>query len=146
MVECGAERMAKGQHDRQRGQRFADDNDYEGRDDGPRLTDKDGRIEQHAHGNEKEHGERIAQGQRLLGSALAQLGFTQDHASEEGAEREGDTEELGGAERESERDDQDAQPEELARSGVGDVVQHPRYEALSEHQHDGHEGCDLAAR
>ena len=52
--------------------------------------------------------------------------FAQDHAGEERAEREGDAEQLGRAEGDAERDRQHREPEQFARAGVGDVVQHPR--------------------
>ena len=53
---------------------------------------------------------------RWLSSRLAQ-----DHAGEEGAERERHAEQLGRAEGDAERDGQHRQAEQLARAGMGDL-------------------------
>ena len=57
------------------------------------------------------------------------------HAGEEGAQRERDVEQLGGAERHAERDGVDGEPEQLARAGMGGVVHQPRDDAAADHQH-----------
>ena len=49
-------------------------------------------IEQHADRDEEQHRKGVAQRQRLVGGALAELGFAQDHAGEERAQRERDVE------------------------------------------------------
>ena len=69
--------------------------------------------------------------------------LAQDHAGEEGAEREGDAEELRRAEGDAERDREHRQAEQLARAGVGDVVQEPRDHAAADDQHEGDERGDL---
>ena len=79
-----------------------------------------------------------------LRRALAQLGFAQDHAGEEGAERERHVEQHRRAEGDAERDRQHRQAEQLARAGMRDVVQDPRDHAPADDQHDGDEGRDLA--
>ena len=67
----------------------------------------------------------------------------EDHAGEEGAERERHAEELGRAEGDAERDREHGEPEQLARSGVGDRVQDPRDDTPPDEQHEGDEGSDL---
>ena len=54
------------------------------------------------------------------------VGFAEDHAGEEGAERKRHAEQLGRAEGDAERDGEHREPEQLARAGMRDVVQHPR--------------------
>ena len=103
-----------------------------------------GGVDQHADRNEEQHGEGVAQGQRFLRRALAELGFAQDHAGEEGAERERHVEQDARAESDAERDGQHAKPEQLARPRVHDSVQDPGDHALADHQHHGDEGCNLA--
>ena len=113
---------------------------------GQRLAQHDHRVEQHADRDEEQHREGIAQRQRLLRRALAQLRFAQDHAGEEGAERERDVEQRRRAEGDAERDRQHGQAEQLARAGMRDVVQDPRDHPPADHQHDRDEGRDLADR
>ena len=72
--------------------------------------------------------------------------FAQHHAGEERAQRERDVEQLGGAVGDAERDRQHGEAEQLARAGMGDVVQHPRDDAAADHQHQRDEGGDLAER
>ena len=103
------------------------------------------RVEQHADGDEEEHGESVAQRQALIRGLLAERAFAQDHAGEEGAKGEGDAEKLGGAEGDTERDGKDAEAEEFARAGVCDVVQDPRDEAAADEQHDGEESETLSS-
>ena len=82
-------------------------------------------------------------GKRLGGGLLAELRLAQDHAGEEGAQREGHAEQLGGPESRAERDDQHRQAEQLAAAGMRHVMQNPRDDPLADDQHDGDEGRDL---
>ena len=85
-------------------------------------------------------------GSDLGRGALAESRLAQDHAGEEGAERERDAEQLGGAEGDAERDRQHGEAEQLARAGMRDVVQEPRDHRAADHEHDDDEGRDLAER
>ena len=73
----------------------------------------DGRVEQHADGDEEQHGEGITQRQRLLRGPVAQVGLAQDDPREEGPECERHVEQLRGQERDAERDGQHAEGEQL---------------------------------
>ena len=103
-------------------------------------------FEQHADGDEEQHGEGVAQRHRLLGGALAEVAFAHHHAGEEGAERERDAEHLGRAEGDAERDGVDGEAEQLARAGAGGVVHQPRDHAAADDQHDRHEHRHLGQR
>ena len=142
--ERGRMRMPERPHDRVGGDRLAEHDDEHRRENGDRLAHDDHRIDQHADRDEEQHREGVAQRQRLVGGALAQLGFAHDHAGEEGAERERDVEQHRSPERAAERDREHRQPEQFARAGMGDVVQEPRDHALADDQHDRDEGRDLA--
>jgi hypothetical protein len=142
--ECGRMRVPERAHDRVGGDRLAEHDDQHRREHGHRLAHDDHRIDQHAHRDEEQHREGVTQRQRLVGGALAQLGFAHDHAGEERAERERDVEQQRRPKRAAERNREHRQPEQLARSGMGDIVQDPRDDALADDQHDGHEGHDLA--
>ena len=80
--------MTEQPHDQERSQRFSDDDDQHRRQHGDRLPQHDRAVDQHADGHEEQHREGVAQRQRLGCRTLAQLGFAQDHAREESAERE----------------------------------------------------------
>ena len=107
------------------------------------MVEQDGRVEQHADGDEEQHGKGIAQRQRFRRRLLAERGLAEDHPGEEGAEREGDSEEGGRTVGHTQCDHQDAQAEEFARAGVDDVVQEPGNHPAAHHQHRHDEGCDL---
>lgn len=68
-------------------------------------------IEEHADRDEEQHGERVAQRQRLLRGAVRELGLTHHHAGEERAERERHAEQLGRTESNADRRGDDAQRE-----------------------------------
>ncbi len=71
------------------------------------------RIEQHADRDEEQHGEGIAQGQRLGGRLLAEARFAEQHAGEEGAEGERGAEQFGGDVGHAERNREHRKPEQL---------------------------------
>ena len=73
-----------------------------------RLAQQDGRVEQHADRDEEQHGEGVAQRQAVGRGLVAEVALAQDHAGEEGAEREGDPEQLGRAVGDAERGGQHA--------------------------------------
>ncbi len=83
----------------------------------------------------------VSSAARWLSSRLAQ-----DHAGEEGAERERHVEQRAGAEGDAERDREHGQAEQLARARVRHAVQHPGNDPLADHQHDRDEGRHLAER
>ena len=118
IVSAVAMRIAEGAHDGEGRQRLADHDDEHRRQHRQRLAHEDRRVEQHADRDEEQHREGVAQRQRLVGGALAELRFAQDHAGEEGAERERHAEQLGRAEGDAERDRQHRQAEQLARAGM----------------------------
>ena len=103
-------------------------------------------IEQHADRDEEEHREGVAQRQRFLRRPMAELRFGEHHAGEEGAERERDVEELRRAVGDAEPDGEHAEPEQLARAGMGDVVQDPRDHPPADDQHQDDEERDLGER
>ena len=78
---------------------------------------------------------------RWLSFALAQ-----HHAGEEGAQREGDVEQLRRAEGDAERDRIDREAEQLARAGMRGVVHDPGDHPAPDHQHHRDEGRDLGQR
>jgi hypothetical protein len=103
-------------------------------------------VGQHADGDEEQHREGVAQRQRLLRRALAQLGLAEDHAGEERPKCEGDIEQRSRAEGDTERNREHGEAEQLARAGMGHVMQYPRDHAFADDQHDGDEGRDLGRR
>ncbi len=129
-----------------RHQRFADQNEQQHGGDHPRLAHQDRRIEQHAHRHEEQHRKGVLQRQRVGGRLVAQLRLAQHHAGEEGAEREGDTEELGRAIGDAERDRQDAERKHLARSCPRHLTQHPGHHARTDQQRDRDERRHLGQR
>ncbi len=140
------DRVAEGADDEEGRDRFADGDDEEGGEDRPGIGQQDARIEQHPHRHEEQHGEGVAQGQGLLGRAMAELGLAENHAGEEGAEREGDAEELRGAEGDAERDREHGKTEKLARPAMGDVMEDPGDHATTDHEHQRDESPDLGER
>ena len=96
--------MPEQPHDGERGDRLAEDDDGHRRQHGQRIAHEDHRIEQHADRDEEQHGEGVAQRQRLGGGLLAERRLAQDHAGEKGAERERHVEQLRRAEGDAERD------------------------------------------
>ena len=110
------------------------------------MLDEYGRVQQHADRDEEQHGEGVAQRDGLLGGALAEVAFAQHHAGEEGAEGEGDTEQMGGAIGHPEGDGVDGEAEQFARAGMRGEVHQPRNDAPADDQHDRHEDRDLGQR
>ena len=62
-----------------------------------------GLTEAQAQKNKEQYGEGVAQWQRIVGRAMAELGFIEHHTGEKGAEGEGDVKQLNGAEGDAER-------------------------------------------
>ena len=75
---------------------------------------------------------------RWLRSDLAQ-----DHAGEEGAQRERYAEQLGRAVGDAQGHGEDGQGEQLARAGARDLPQDPGHDPLADHQHEDQEQGDL---
>ena len=138
-----ADRMAERDDDQECRNRLADDDDEEGREDRPGVVEQAGRVEQHADRDEEQHREGVAQRQRFLGRAVAELGFAHDHAGEEGAERQRHAEEMRSSEGDAERDRKHREAEQLARAGMRDVVQDPRDDPPADDQHQRDEGGHL---
>ena len=139
----GAERAPEQLHDGERGDRLGDDDDGDRRQHQQRIADEDRRVEQHADRDEEQHGEGVAQRQRLRRRLLAERGFAQDHAGEEGAEGKRHVEQLRGAIGASQRDAQHGEAEQLARAAVRNVVQDPGDHAPPDDEHDDDEGGHL---
>ncbi len=78
---------------------------------------------------------------RWLNSELAH-----HHASEKGAEREGDVEQLGRAIGDAERGGDDTEREQLARADARHPEQKAREQPPSDHQHENDEGRDFGER
>ena len=94
------------------------------------------RIEQHADRDEEQHGKGVAQAAATPRAARwDKLRLAQDHAGEEGAERERDAEQSCGGIGHAQRDGQHGQAEQFAAPGMGDIMQHRRDELLADHQH-----------
>ena len=110
---------------------------------GPGCAHENRGIEQHADRDEEQHREGVAKRQGLLSRLVAERRFREDHAGEEGAERERHPEQLGRAEGDAERDGEHREPEQLARARMGHVVQHPGDEAPADDQHDADERSHL---
>ncbi len=103
-------------------------------------------IEQHPDRHEEQHREGVAQRQRLLRGALAERRLAQDHAGEEGTERERDLEESCRPVGDAERNREHREAEQLARAGMRHVMQEPRNDAAPDHPHQGKECHELAKR
>ena len=104
--ERGRHRMAEQPHHEIGSRRLGDEDDEDRGEQRDGRLDDDPRIEQHADRDEEQHGEGVAQWKRLGRRLLAQSRPAQDHAGEEGAERQRNAEQLGGKEGEAERDRQ----------------------------------------
>ena len=85
-------------------------------------------------------------GRTLLRPLVGSSSISPRHAGEESAERERHAEQLGRAEGDAERDREHAEPEQLARPGMRDIVQEPRDHAPADDQHERDEGGDLGER
>ena len=142
--EGGALAIAKQPHDGVGRRRLAEHDDEQGGQHRQRLGQQHRRVEQHAHRDEEQHGEGVLQRQGVVGGAVAQLGAVHDDAGEEGAEREGDAEQLDRAEGDAKGAGQYRQGEQLARAGAGGVGQQPGDEAAAHHHHQRHEQAHLA--
>ena len=97
-----------------------------------RLAPQDRGIEQHADGDEEQDREGVLERQRIGRGAVAEARFAQDDAGEEGAEREGNAETDRRAVGDAEREGQNRQREELARTGARHLGQEPRHDAGAE--------------
>ena len=95
--------MAEHSYQEESGSRFTENNDDQRRQHRQRLIEQDHRVKQHSHGNKEQYGEGVAQWQRIVGRAMAELGFIEHHTGEKGAEGEGDVKQLNGAEGDAER-------------------------------------------
>ncbi|OFV47581.1 hypothetical protein HMPREF3178_21005 [Klebsiella sp. HMSC09D12] len=85
-----ARRVAEHPHQEEGGSRFTENDDSQRRQYCQRLLKQNHRVEQHSDGDKEQHGEGVAQRQRIVGRAMAELGFIEHHTGEKGAEGEGD--------------------------------------------------------
>ena len=97
MKSAGAPRMAEDAHRQEGDQGFADDDDAKYLRDMRRRLNQDLWVEQHADRDEEERPEGLLQGPRLLLRPMAVARGIDHDAGEEGAQGEGDAEQLGGA-------------------------------------------------
>ncbi len=137
------DRPPEGDDDAEGKERLPHDDDQHRGDDRERIFDKDHRVEQHADGHEEQHGKGVAERQGLLRGAVAQLTLGENHAGEEGAERQRYAEEIGGARRHPERDGEHGEAEQFAAAGMGGVVKERGDEPPPYHQHEAHKGREL---
>src|SRR5215203_6414322 len=137
------EQVAEGEYEKERGERFAEDDDGHDDQDAERLAEQNLGVEQHADRDEEQHRERVAQRQRLGGGPVAQGGLPHHHPGEERPERERHAEQLGGAVGDPDRGRDDAEGEELPRAGAGHLPEEPGEEAPAEDDHERDEGRDL---
>ena len=144
--ERGADRAPDCNHGEKAHQRLADEDDEQRAEHRQRIADEDAGIEQHAHGDEEQHREGIAERQAFLRGTLAQLAFAEDHASEEGAERKADPKQVGRARGHPERDGEHGEAEQLAAAGMGRVVQHHGDQPAADDEHEADEGGELDHR
>ncbi|MCY1287514.1 hypothetical protein D9M68_439840 [compost metagenome] len=140
----GAAGVAEGADDDVGRHRLAEHDDQEGRQHRQRLLDQDRRVEQHANRDEEQHGEGVAQRQRVLRRLVAEFGFVEDHPGEERAEGEGHAEQHRRAIGDAEGDGQHGEGEQFARAGGGDPLQRPGHDAAAAEDHQRDEGGDLA--
>ncbi|MNZ75809.1 hypothetical protein D3C78_942960 [compost metagenome] len=136
--------MTEGANDDVGRHRLAEHDDQEGGQHRQRFLEQDRRVEQHAHRDEEQHGEGIAQRQRVLRRLMAEFRFVEDHPGEERAEGEGHAEQHRRAVGDAEGDGQHGEGEQLARAGRGDALQHPGHQAAAAEDHQRDEGGDLA--
>ena len=85
--ECRVERIAKGEHQRERGDRVAHHDDGDRGQHLQRFLHQYLRLEQHADGNEEQHRESVAQRQRLFSGPVAEFRLAHQHPGEECSER-----------------------------------------------------------
>ncbi len=112
--ERGTEGVAEFAHDEIDRAAIADNHHRNHKRECHRFAQDDGRVEQHADRNEEQNREGIAERQRFFGRALTERRFTQDHAGEEGAERDRDAKQLGGSKRHPEGHRQNRKAEQFA--------------------------------
>jgi hypothetical protein len=139
-------RVAEEEHDQERGEGLADDDEQHDGKDVQRLVPEDRRIEQHADRDEEQHREGVLQRQRVVRRAMAEPRLAQHHAGEERAEGEGDAEHFRRAEGDAERHRQHRQGEQLARSRARHLAEDPRHHPRSDEHGDDDEGSNLAER
>ncbi|MNX87635.1 hypothetical protein D3C86_1195670 [compost metagenome] len=135
--------MAKQAHYGEGRHRFADDDDKDGCQHRQRFAQQDGGVKQHAHRDEEEHGEGILQWQGIVGSLVAEVGAVHHYPGEEGAEGEGDPEQLDRPEGDTQGAGEHGQGKEFARAGGGGAGQHPGDEAAAPYGHQCDEGGHL---
>ena len=141
--ETGADRVAEQGHHRQRHERLAEDHDAERREQQERLPEDEGRLEEHPHRHEEEHGEGVPQRKRVRRRLLAHAGLAHDHPGQEGAERHRRAEEEGGGGGHRHRQREDREREQLAGTQPGDLDEDPRHDARAGEQHQRHQRRQL---
>ena len=140
------QRITQREGEGDRGQRLADHHNADDREHAPGLLDEGARIQGHAHRDEEQNGKGVAQRQGFIGGAMAEFRLAHHHAGEEGAEREGDVEELGRAIGDAERGGDDAEREQFARADARHPEQNAREQPPSDHQHENDEGRHFGER
>ncbi len=131
------------QHDSQRDNRFAKENQRNDPRHLERLAHEDGWVEKHADRDEEKHGKRVLQRQRIRGGLVTQVRLVQHHAREKRTQRVGHAEERRGAKRDSQRQSEHAQCEKLPGSRPRHLAQEPRHDARSHEQHESDKGAHL---
>ena len=112
-----------------------DDQEQDGQDRQGIREDVD-RVEQHPDRHEEQHGEGIAERERVRGRLVAHVRFAHDQAGEERAERERHPEHRRRDERDAQGDRKHGQREQLPRALPSDDQQQPRHDASARDDHD----------
>jgi hypothetical protein len=124
----------------------ADQHRQQGADRDGRGRQQRGGVEQHADRDEEQRGEDPLQRHGLGGGLVAKVALAQQHAGEEGAEGEGDAEDLRGGEGDAEGGDHHAEGEQLAGAAAGDAAQRPGQRPAAEQEDAGDKGDQLGQR
>ena len=103
-------------------------------------------IHEHAHRDEEQHGEGLAERQQVGAHLVAERRLADDDAGEKRAERERDAEERAGGERRAGGGRQRDQHEELARPRVHGASDERGHDARPDRQHQDDEQQRLAER
>ncbi len=135
--------IAEHAHDHERDERLADHDHRQRRQNQSGRFEKITGRQQHADGDEKEHGKGVAHRQGFRRRAQAVIGSADDEPGQERTERHRDAEECGRSHGDAEREREDRQREELPRAGVGDVVEHEGNDPRADHDREADERGDL---
>ena len=142
--ERGVRRVGQHESDERGHDRLRDDDEQNGDDQLAPVCGDRRRLDEHAHRDEEDHGERFAERQQVRADLVTERRLADDDAGDERAERERDAEERGRRERGADRDGQRDQHEQLARSRLHDAAQQQRHQPRADDDHERDEQQRLA--